>query len=117
VKRRDILKAAGIGLAGSTALAMPAIAQTAPKVTWRLASSFPKSLDTIYGGAEVFSRHVSEMTDGNFTVQVLLPAKSSPACRPPMRRAAAPSRCPTPCRIIIGARTRRTRSEPTYRSC
>lgn len=70
MKRRDILKAAGIGLAGTTALAMPAIAQTAPKVTWRLASSFPKSLDTIYGGAEVFARHVSEMTDGNFTVQV-----------------------------------------------
>jgi len=70
VKRRDVLKAAGLGVAGSAALAMPAIAQTAPKVSWRLTSSFPKSLDTIYGGADNFARYISEMTDGNFTVQV-----------------------------------------------
>jgi TRAP-type mannitol/chloroaromatic compound transport system substrate-binding protein len=32
------------------------IAQSAPEVKWRLTSSFPKSLDTIYGAAEVFSK-------------------------------------------------------------
>jgi TRAP-type mannitol/chloroaromatic compound transport system substrate-binding protein len=69
VKRRDILKAAGIGIAGSATLAMPAIAQSMPKVSWRLASSFPKSLETIYGGADDFSKIISEMTDGNFTIQ------------------------------------------------
>ena len=69
MKRRDVLKAAGLGLAGSATLAMPAIAQTMPKLTWRLTSSFPKSLDTIYGGAETFANFVSEMTDGNWTVQ------------------------------------------------
>ncbi|MBX3569558.1 MAG: TRAP transporter substrate-binding protein [Rhizobiaceae bacterium] len=71
--RRSFIRkagAAGVGAAAATALAAPAIAQSNPKVTWRLASSFPKSLDTIYGGAEVFSKMVSEATDGNFQVQV-----------------------------------------------
>jgi TRAP-type mannitol/chloroaromatic compound transport system substrate-binding protein len=71
--RRSFLTKAAVGgtaAAAATALAAPAIAQTAPKVTWRLTSSFPKSLDTIYGGAEVLSKMVSEATDGNFTIQV-----------------------------------------------
>ena len=37
---------------------------------WRLTSSFPKSLDTIYGAAEVFSKAVAEMTDNKFQIQV-----------------------------------------------
>jgi TRAP-type mannitol/chloroaromatic compound transport system substrate-binding protein len=49
VERRSFLKNAGVGLAAGT-VAMPAIAQNAPTIKWRLASSFPKSLDTIYGG-------------------------------------------------------------------
>jgi TRAP-type mannitol/chloroaromatic compound transport system substrate-binding protein len=68
MKRRDILKAAGLGLAGS-ALAMPAIAQTAPELRWRLASGFPKSLDTLFGTADLFARYVSEATDGRFQIQ------------------------------------------------
>ena len=50
--------------------AAPAIVSTMPKLTWRLTSSFPKSLDTIYAAAELFSRRVHEMTDGNFNIQV-----------------------------------------------
>ncbi|MDN2582047.1 MULTISPECIES: TRAP transporter substrate-binding protein [Aquibium] len=71
--RRSFIKQAGLtgaGAAAATALAAPAIAQSTPKITWRLTSSFPKSLDTIYGGAEVFSKMVSEATDGNFEIQV-----------------------------------------------
>ncbi|MDQ2704932.1 MAG: TRAP transporter substrate-binding protein [Pseudomonadota bacterium] len=71
--RRSFIRKAGttgIGAAAATAtLAAPAIAQSNPKITWRLASSFPKSLDTIYGGADVFSKMLSEATDGNFTIQ------------------------------------------------
>jgi TRAP-type mannitol/chloroaromatic compound transport system substrate-binding protein len=37
-------------------LIQPAIAQSAPEVKWRLTSSFPKSLDTIYGGAEMIAK-------------------------------------------------------------
>src|SRR3712207_294986 len=69
LKRRDVLKAGGIGLAATT-LAAPAIAQTAPKLNWRCTSSFPKSLDTIYGAAEDFANYVRDATDGNWTIQV-----------------------------------------------
>ena len=37
-------------------------------VRWRLASSFPQSLDTIYGAAEVLAERVAAMTDGAFTI-------------------------------------------------
>jgi TRAP-type mannitol/chloroaromatic compound transport system substrate-binding protein len=71
--RRSFIKkvgVAGVGGAAATVLAAPALAQSNPKINWRLASSFPKSLDTIYGGAEVLSKYVSEATDGNFQIQV-----------------------------------------------
>jgi TRAP-type mannitol/chloroaromatic compound transport system substrate-binding protein len=70
MKRRQFLKAAGAGAAASTAIAMPAIAQAMPEVKWRLTSSFPKSLDTIYGAAETFSKAVAEATDNRFQIQV-----------------------------------------------
>ena len=53
-----------------TAVAAPAIAQSSPEIKWRLTSSFPKSLDTIYGGAEQFAKYVAEMTDNKFQIQV-----------------------------------------------
>ena len=71
--RRSFIKKVSVGGAAAAAasvLAAPAIAQSSPKITWRLTSSFPKSLDTIYGGAEVFAKMLSEATDGNFAVQV-----------------------------------------------
>src|SRR4051812_27542419 len=69
MKRRDFLKTAGIGLTAS-AVAAPAIAQSAPELKWRLTSSFPKSLDTIYGAGEVFAKAVAEATDNRFQIQV-----------------------------------------------
>ena len=80
MKRRDFLKVTAAE-AAATAVASPAIAQSSPEVKWRLASSFPKSLDTIYGGAEQLSKYVAEMTDNKFQIQVLLLANSFPACR------------------------------------
>jgi TRAP-type mannitol/chloroaromatic compound transport system substrate-binding protein len=68
--RRSFLKKAGIAGAATTALAAPAIAQSQPEVKWRLTSSFPKSLDTIYGAAETFSKYVAAATDNKFQVQV-----------------------------------------------
>ena len=50
MKRRDFIKATGVGVAGAT-IAAPAIAQTAPEIKWRMTCSWPKSLDTLYGGA------------------------------------------------------------------
>jgi TRAP-type mannitol/chloroaromatic compound transport system substrate-binding protein len=69
MKRRDFLKVTAAG-AAATAVASPAIAQSSPEVKWRLASSFPKSLDTIYGGGEQLAKYVAEMTDNKFQIQV-----------------------------------------------
>src|SRR6266511_4640096 len=69
MKRRQFIQAAGVGLA-ATALAKPAIAQSMPEIKWRLTSSFPKSLDTLYGAAESFSKYVGEATDNKFQVQI-----------------------------------------------
>jgi TRAP-type mannitol/chloroaromatic compound transport system substrate-binding protein len=79
MKRRDVLKAAGLGLAGSATLAMPAIAQSMPELKWRMASSFPKSLDTIYGPAETMAQYVSDATDGKFSIQVFPGGELFPA--------------------------------------
>jgi len=68
MKRRQFLKTAGAGIAVS-AVAAPAIAQSAPEIKWRLTSSFPKSLDTLYGAAEVFCKAVAEATDNKFQIQ------------------------------------------------
>ncbi len=62
--RRSFLTKAAIGGAGAAVLAAPAVAQSSPQITWRLASGFPKSLDTIYGAAETMAKYVSAMTDG-----------------------------------------------------
>ena len=71
--RRSFIKktgAVGAGAAAASTLAAPAIAQENPAITWRLTSSFPKSLDTIYGAAEVFADNVREASDGKFNIQV-----------------------------------------------
>src|SRR5512132_1368332 len=69
MKRRDFLKVSATG-AAAAAVASPAIAQSSPEVKWRLTSSFPKSLDTIYRGAVELSKYVAEMTDNKFQIQV-----------------------------------------------
>jgi TRAP-type mannitol/chloroaromatic compound transport system substrate-binding protein len=69
MKRREFLKTAGVGLAASAAVAAPAIAQSAPEIKWRLTSSFPKSLDTLFGASEIFAKSVAEATDNKFQIQ------------------------------------------------
>src|SRR6187401_594712 len=69
MKRRQFLKAAGIG-AASTAIAAPAIAQSQPSIKWRMPCSWPKSLDTLYGAVETMAKAVNDATDGKFQIQV-----------------------------------------------
>ncbi len=71
MERRKFINRAGAGMAGILAAGTaPAFAQAAPEVKWRLASSFPKSLDTIYGAAEQMSKRVAAATGGKFQIQV-----------------------------------------------
>jgi TRAP-type mannitol/chloroaromatic compound transport system substrate-binding protein len=74
MQRRKFLRTAGVGgaaaVAASATVAAPAIAQSMPELNWRLTSSFPKSLDTLYGGAEHFTKIVAEATDNNFKIHV-----------------------------------------------
>ena len=65
--------------ATAAAVATPAMAQTSPSVRWRMASSFPKSLDTIYGGAEVLSRRIAQITGGKFQISVHAAGEIVPA--------------------------------------
>src|SRR6476469_3353670 len=68
MERRSFIKHAGIAgiLAAGSA---PVCAQAAPEVKWRLASSFPKSLDTIFGGADTISKRVAASTNNKFQIQ------------------------------------------------
>jgi TRAP-type mannitol/chloroaromatic compound transport system substrate-binding protein len=68
MKRREFLKSAGIGLAAS-GIAAPAIAQSNPEIRWRMTSGFPKSLDTLFGVSESFSRRIAEATEGRWQIQ------------------------------------------------
>jgi TRAP-type mannitol/chloroaromatic compound transport system substrate-binding protein len=68
MKRRQFVTGAAGGFAAA-AIARPAVAQSMPELKWRLTSSFPKSLDTLYGASEVFAKAVAEATDNRFRIQ------------------------------------------------
>jgi len=69
MERRKFLQHAG--LTGILAAgAAPAVVNAQQAIRWRLASSFPKALDTIYGAADTFSKKVKEMSGGKFEISV-----------------------------------------------
>ena len=70
MNRRRFVAGAPLAAAAATTLAAPAIAQSAPELRWRCASSFPKSLDTIYGAAEVLAGRLKAITNGKFNIRV-----------------------------------------------
>ena len=70
MKRRDFIKVTGLGVAGAATIAAPAIAQSAPEIKWRMTASWPKSLETLYGGADALAKAVGEATDNKFQIQL-----------------------------------------------
>src|SRR3954464_11438267 len=75
--RRSLIKNAGIAGVLATGIAPAVHAQAA--LRWRLASSFPRSLDTIYGAAEVFAAKVRQLSGGKFEVSVHAAGELMPA--------------------------------------
>lgn len=69
MERRSFIKNAGLASILASGMA-PAVVNAQESIRWRLASSFPKSLDIIYNAAEEFSRRVNEMTEGRFQVSI-----------------------------------------------
>jgi TRAP-type mannitol/chloroaromatic compound transport system substrate-binding protein len=71
ITRRKFVRTVGVGGVGgaAAAIAAPAIAQSAPELKWRMVASWPKSLDTLYGGVEFFCKRIAEITDNRFTIQ------------------------------------------------
>ena len=78
MQRREFIKNAAAGVAAG-AIAAPAIAQSNPTINWRLASSFPKSLDTIFGAAEILAKRVSQLTQGKFNIRAFPGGEIVPA--------------------------------------
>src|SRR5512134_38384 len=68
MKRRVFLTQTG-AVAASATLAAPAIAQPLPAIRWRMATSWPKSLDTLYGVCELIAERVSRLTEGRFQIR------------------------------------------------
>lgn len=84
MNRRDLLGQLSALGAGSLAaslttpsMAAPALASGA--VQWRMASSFPKSLDTIYGAGEMLAKRVAQLTEGKFQIRVFAGNELVPA--------------------------------------
>ena len=78
MQRRSFIRKTG--LAGVLAAGVaPAIVNAQASIRWRLASSFPKSLDTIFGAAEVFAKKVSDMTGGKFQISTHAAGELMPA--------------------------------------
>ena len=89
MKRREFVRNALVGAAGAGIVAgcggkeaagagAPAV-HTTQRVTWRIASSFPRSLDTIYGVAEVLAKRVEQLSGSNFRIRVYSAGELVPA--------------------------------------
>ena len=80
MQRRKFLSGLGASFGAGAAIALPSIAiADGPEIKWRLASSFPKSVDTLYGAAETVARRVAAATGGKFQIQCFAAGELVPA--------------------------------------
>ena len=78
MNRRKLLKGASL-VAASVAVSAPAIAQSLPTLKWRLTTSFPKTLDTLYGACELLAKTVGELSEQKFQISIFGPGEIVPA--------------------------------------
>jgi TRAP-type mannitol/chloroaromatic compound transport system substrate-binding protein len=78
MKRRDFLKKAAVGVAASSVFGNVYV-HAQQRVRWRCATSWPRSLDTIFGGAEDVAERVKAMTNGAFEIQPFPAGELAPA--------------------------------------
>jgi TRAP-type mannitol/chloroaromatic compound transport system substrate-binding protein len=109
-RRRALIGAAA---AAPAALATPAIAQTAaPELRWRLTSSFPRSLDVLFGTAENICRRVAQLTDNRFQIRAFPAGEIVPSLQVLDAVSAARSNAAKRRSTTTSARTRRSPSSP-----
>jgi TRAP-type mannitol/chloroaromatic compound transport system substrate-binding protein len=77
MERRSFVR--GAGIAGILAAGAAPAVHAQATIRWRLSSSFPKSLDTLYGQSVEFAKQVGEMSGGKFQISVLGPGELVPA--------------------------------------
>jgi TRAP-type mannitol/chloroaromatic compound transport system substrate-binding protein len=72
IHRRKFLQTAATGgtVLAASSRGAPALADSAPNIQWRMTSSFPPSLDTIFGAGKVFCDTVASLSDGKFKIQL-----------------------------------------------
>ena len=77
MKRRHLIQSIGLGSVTATAAACarsskpnggPPIAADLPRIQWRAIASWPKALDTIFGGLVSICDRVKELSDGRFVI-------------------------------------------------
>ena len=89
LKRREFVRKATLGAAGAGVLASCGDTEpqsraadnavTGPRVSWRLASSYPPSLDILHGAAVLIAERVEALTGGQFTIRVFAANELVPA--------------------------------------
>src|SRR5260370_22377100 len=77
ISRRNFARLAATS--GAVAVASPAIAQRAIK--WRLASSFPKSIEGLWGASPTLAKYVNEMSDRKFTIDPFAAGEIGPGAQ------------------------------------
>lgn len=80
MQRRAFLKKAGLGaVAGTATVAAPALAQSSPRIDWKMTSSYGPSLPPLFGTAQRFCAMVKDLTGGNFDIRLHPVGKLVPA--------------------------------------
>ena len=70
MKRRQFLASAGAAGIGGGTLTRARAGEPQAQIRWRMASSFPKSLDMLFGSAEKIASRVSRLTEGRFEIRI-----------------------------------------------